>query len=129
MTTAMNLLQGAMAHAMTQALGWTLVHFLWQGVLVALVLWCVLALMARRSAGPRYAAACIALLAMVALPAVTFARLAEQAYRMAQAGGPVADCGSMVFHVGTGGPGPTLWAVMTARLDLSIPWLMLAWCA
>ncbi len=57
------------------AIGWTLLHFLWQGALIALVLACVLALLRGRSPQPRYLAACTALLLMVMLPIVTFVRI------------------------------------------------------
>lgn len=54
---------------------WTLLHFLWQGALVALILACILSLLSRRSAQPRYLAACCALVLIVALPLVTFTRI------------------------------------------------------
>ena len=49
---------------LAQAIGWTLVHSLWEGALVALVL--AAALWALRSSRARYAAACLAMLAMLA---------------------------------------------------------------
>ncbi len=59
-----------------EALGWTLFHFLWEGVLVALVL--AAALWVSRSARVRYAAACLALVAMLAGFGFTFGRLLAQ---------------------------------------------------
>src|SRR5688500_17218903 len=53
-------------------LGWTLAHSLWEGAAVALLLGLVLALLKRRSPQARYLAACGAMLAMAALPVVTF---------------------------------------------------------
>ncbi|WP_338770280.1 M56 family metallopeptidase [Massilia sp. METH4] len=55
------------------ALGWTLVHFLWQGALVGVLT--AVALAALRGARPqlRYAVACAGLLACVLWPAVTLA--------------------------------------------------------
>lgn len=49
--------------------GWTLIHFLWQGTLIAIVAGCALRLL--RSASLRYALACGALAAMMAAPVVT----------------------------------------------------------
>ncbi|HNY39735.1 MAG TPA: M56 family metallopeptidase, partial [Bryobacteraceae bacterium] len=46
------------------ALGWALVHFLWQGAVIALVLAVALGAMRRSSAQARYVAACLALLTM-----------------------------------------------------------------
>src|SRR5689334_17994060 len=53
---------------MNQALGWTLLHFVWQGAAVALLLAAVLP--AVRTARVRYGAACFAMLAMAAAFAV-----------------------------------------------------------
>ncbi len=54
------------------ALGWTLVHSLWQGALVAGLLACVLPLVPRRRAARRYALAVGALLLIPAMAVVTF---------------------------------------------------------
>ncbi|MCL2646150.1 MAG: SLBB domain-containing protein [Phycisphaerales bacterium] len=52
-----------------QRIGWSLLHFLWQGVAVAAVLG--VALQVLRSARLRYAAACAAMVALLAMPAIT----------------------------------------------------------
>ena len=49
----------------TEALGWALVHFLWQGTAVALLLGLCLRLLRQRSAQVRYALAGLALLLML----------------------------------------------------------------
>jgi TonB family protein len=54
-----------------QALSAALLHFVWQGILVAFLLSLVLFLLRRRSPEARYLASCAALVLMVALPAVT----------------------------------------------------------
>jgi GWxTD domain-containing protein len=56
-----------------RALGWTLFHFLWEGIVVAAVL--ALVLLAVRPARARYGAACLALAAMLGVFAFTFARV------------------------------------------------------
>lgn len=48
------------------ALGWALIHFLWQGAVVALVLALALGAMRRATPQMRYAAACLALITMAA---------------------------------------------------------------
>ena len=55
------------------ALGTTLIHSLWEGAAVALGL--AVALCFLRSAQARYGAACVAMICLVALPAITFTRL------------------------------------------------------
>ncbi|MCP3919079.1 MAG: M56 family metallopeptidase [bacterium] len=59
------------------AAGWTLVHFLWQGILIAGLLELVLAMLRRHSASTRYVVRCGALLAMVLAPIVTFFVVAQ----------------------------------------------------
>jgi len=56
--------------------GWTLVHFVWQGALVAAITAAVLRLMRPMAPQARYALACAALAAMVAAPVVTASLLA-----------------------------------------------------
>ena len=79
MTHMENLLSGPVAHVV----GWCLVHFVWQGLLVACALACVLALMRRRSANARYVVAYSALLLMAALPIATTLALAHSAHGIA----------------------------------------------
>ena len=54
------------------ALGWTLLHFVWQGTIVAILLAIVLGLLRGRSPQLRYGAACCALALMLILPLVTW---------------------------------------------------------
>jgi GWxTD domain-containing protein len=58
---------------LAQAIGWTLFHSLWEGAVVALAL--AVALSAIRSSRARYAAACLAMLVMLAGFGFTLARL------------------------------------------------------
>jgi beta-lactamase regulating signal transducer with metallopeptidase domain len=60
---SMQLLTGPLA----QAIGWALLHLLWQATIVAGVLAAVLSLIPRRSANARYAAACAALTIVFAM--------------------------------------------------------------
>jgi uncharacterized protein (TIGR03435 family) len=57
--------------AWTDVIGWTLVHFVWEGTLIALICAGVLRAMRRASARARYAAACAGLLAALTAPPVT----------------------------------------------------------
>jgi TonB family protein len=57
-----------------ERLGWTLVHFLWQGALISLLFAMLRSITTR--AQSRYVLACIALLAMLAAPLLTFGILA-----------------------------------------------------
>ena len=59
-----------------QAVGWTLVHSLWQGVLVALLLSVSLFTLRKADATLRYVLSCTALMLMVSLPLITYGTLA-----------------------------------------------------
>lgn len=54
-----------------EVMGWTLLHFIWQGTAVGALLWATLASLGRHRAVPRYALSCLALLVMAALPIAT----------------------------------------------------------
>lgn len=80
--------------------GWALLHFVWQGVLVAAVTATALALMRSRPAAARHAVALAALLVLLALPAATAGwLLSEDAPPRARA-----DVGRATGGGTTGGP-------------------------
>src|SRR5688500_12683257 len=60
-----------------QAIGWALLHFVWQGALVAILAAIALALLHRSDADVRYVVGAIALAVMATLPVVT----AVQSYK------------------------------------------------
>src|SRR5437763_11135833 len=64
----MSALDTLLAHRLFQTLGWALVHFIWQGALVALTYAGAELLLRRASAQARYAAGCAGLLLMLACP-------------------------------------------------------------
>lgn len=74
----------ALIETLCQRLGWTLIHFVWQGLGVALALAGVLRILTRVSAHLRYALSCVSLLSMVALPLATFCAVkpTPKAYRL-----------------------------------------------
>jgi beta-lactamase regulating signal transducer with metallopeptidase domain len=70
--------------AITQAISEALLHFVWQGAAVALLVWFTLAILGRRPARLRYAVSCAGLSVMSALPFIT----AFWVYRARGAAGP-----------------------------------------
>ncbi|HET7436155.1 MAG TPA: M56 family metallopeptidase [Thermoanaerobaculia bacterium] len=70
---AMQWLTGPLAHA----IGWALLHLLWQGVIVAAILGAALALLSKRSANVRYAVSCAALALLLVLGVITAYRAYE----------------------------------------------------
>ena len=67
----MNGIEMILAGPLGKAIGWALVHLLWQGVLVAAILAATLALLQRQTANARYLASCGALILLVALGIAT----------------------------------------------------------
>lgn len=67
------------AHDALRVVGWALVHFVWQGALVAMLFACFSALMRNATANVHYAGACVALALMLALPVATAAVAASSA--------------------------------------------------
>jgi hypothetical protein len=109
-----------------EALGWTLLHFLWQGAAAALLLVAANGSFAR-SPRTRYLAASATLAAMMAMPVATFALFALRPAAVATAEGP------------TGGAAATLVAAalpsdggrpidLPARVAPALPWLVGGWC-
>jgi beta-lactamase regulating signal transducer with metallopeptidase domain/N-acetylglutamate synthase-like GNAT family acetyltransferase len=74
---------------LAEAIGWALLHLLWQGLLVAAILAATLALLSKQSANARYLASCGALALLVVLGAAT-------AYRSYESGGLGVGSGSGV---------------------------------
>ncbi|WP_139925933.1 M56 family metallopeptidase [Hymenobacter sp. DG01] len=70
----MNWLEHLLPPALIRALGWTLVHSLWQGAVVALALAGLLLLLRKHSAEVRYRTAGLGLAVLLLLAAVTFGR-------------------------------------------------------
>lgn len=62
-------------HPLTEVVGWTLVHFLWQGLLIAVVAAILLVCLRRASSATRYLFACGGLALMALAPLVTAAWL------------------------------------------------------
>lgn len=74
----MTVLTDVVTPAVVQTLGWTLLHFLWQGAAGALVLAVLLWLTRRSSPSMRYSVSCAELALMMVLPFLTYAMLWPQ---------------------------------------------------
>ena len=105
---------------LAQAIGWTLVHSLWEGALVALAL--AAALWAVRSSRARYAAACLALIAMLAGFGFTFTR---EMPRQRSRAVTVVNARGALLPAGFEGPNSL---VRRSAADF-LPWLAPFWMA
>ncbi len=129
-------LDGALA-VLARPVVTTLLHFLWQGSLVALGLAVALGLLRRRSAAARYACACTALALMIALPVVTFLNLPDDTTGAVRAAAPPAVLAGSAPQdaIATETPAPAEAGGGRAglrwnqrwKLEAAAPWIFLAW--
>lgn len=139
----MNAAQILLLHPWVSRLGWTLVHFLWQGLAIVVLYEAARRAMLRASSPhSRYLLACAALAAMAAAPLVTWAMLQpsgvslQVAHRIASAPRPLsspasapASVPSTSFAGTAAGAGPSqflLWVVMLWLSGAVVFWIRLA---
>ncbi|MFC0352131.1 TonB family protein [Undibacterium danionis] len=110
-----NLLQ-----TLIQALGWSLVHFVWQGFVIAIVLAMMLLVTRKAKAQWRYAIACAALLSCAALPAWKFVQALERGTNI-----------EVVFQTTAQVSSPTLEAHPLIQvgniIQTNLHWIVLCW--
>lgn len=114
MNTVLTLLRAPWA----VALGWSLLHFLWQGLALGLLAWVSLTLLRGAQARTRYGVACVLLLLMVAAPVGTFLHLLPRSQASASVHLVVEGAGPF----GAAAPVP-----LGLRLEGLIPWLLAGW--
>src|SRR6185369_6553780 len=145
----MNAIETLLDQPIFQALGWTLIHFIWQGALIALLYLSVSVLLRRWAANVRYAAACGAMLLMLIAPAVTMlsidyssdrAPATELALELPQSDQvlaataplPIDDLAPASQPEIEAGPAPQQTSIRQwagERLPRTIPWLLALWFA
>ena len=129
----MNSMELMLGNELAQVAGWTLLHFVWQGALIALLPFIVQALSTRQSARLRYGTACLALLMMAVTPAITFSLLKRPG---APAGGPVLNLERLSANLSSGrwnsatsleSFSPSWLQSIDAGVSPWLPWLTVAW--
>jgi beta-lactamase regulating signal transducer with metallopeptidase domain len=119
-------MQALLGSPLAQAIGWALVHLVWQGAVVAGILAAVLALLQRRSAHVRYLVSCAAMLVLLGLATAT-------AYRAYDGGGsadaaPAAASMTVAADV-VDANGAAAPATLLARTRAWLPQIVLFWLA
>ena len=109
------------AATLVASLGWTLLHFLWQGVVLACATGILLVLMRNARPERRYAVACTCLLLCLVWPA------ADLATMLASGRGP--DAGRLPFERAAAGLGSMSGAGWLASLQSQLGWIVAAWAA
>ena len=115
MNAMANLLSGALA----RTAAWTLLHFVWEGLLIGLLAWGALALMQRRSPEARYAVGLAFLAAMALTPLITFFLLLPGT----QAPPPP------VIEAAAAAGSPSWMLRLKMLLDPNLPEVLAVWCA
>jgi len=87
--------------AFTQAFSTALIHFIWQGGIVAALLWIALFVLRRESANSRYLASCIALAIMAVLPIATMYLTYEASVTLPKVSASTADAKPVTAAIGS----------------------------
>jgi len=102
-----------------------LLHFLWQGALVGVLAWMLLSALHAARPQARYAVACLALLACVLLPLLTFARLSLGDTPVANT---AAALGETAIVAGTS-ENASMLSTLSSSANPVMPWIVALWAA
>ncbi|PXX47187.1 M56 family metallopeptidase [Undibacterium pigrum] len=103
------------------ALGWALLHFVWQGLLIAFLLAVLLSFVASAHARTRYAAAYIALLTCISLPAKEFFLRMSEKYT----GKEISVLNEIPVQLGL--DSSSVWLNLLSWLDIHMNDIVVAW--
>ena len=140
----MNTIEMLLVQPIFQAVGWALVHFVWQGALVAILFASLRVVLRRSTANVRYALACASLLLMLALPVATILLAGHASLprpERVNATGVTArkrmagrsDQSSSLLRLTTALTAPPAaflqWWALSERFAALLPWLVSIWLA
>ncbi len=114
----MNFTGSTRISSLVDSAGMTIIHFLWQGAIVALMIAVLLALLDRRSARERYAVSLAGMAAMLAAPVITFLNLVSSG-RAGEGG----------LAGGAGLPTVTGTFSLPGFVEPLLPWIAVVWLA
>jgi len=125
-----------------EALGWTLIHFTWQGTLIALLLAGVLRMLRGASTNARYTVACAALLLMLAAASATMTLISLSTLDKTASGPPSVFAAQPALQAPSVEIGPTTapaktdiattstglrLSIRSANIAPLLPWMILLW--
>ncbi|MHC4456676.1 MAG: M56 family metallopeptidase [Planctomycetota bacterium] len=142
----MAMLEDIFAQEAVQELGWTLVHFVWQGTVVALFLAILLRVLRKSAANLRYIICCLALGVIVLLPVVTIKLISVSIPTTASVEGAAVDlpmnenrevpvmempAADKPARVGSVSAVPAIsWKEVSVELlEMALPYIVLGWLA
>ena len=105
-------------------LGWTLVHFLWQGALVGVLYGCLRFVLRDSEPQSRYWLSLTALAVLAVLPVLTFIRLMAAPVAVPAIAGVAHTIQSLEFA-----PQTSIMDALRELLRSVVPWTVPAWCA
>jgi len=109
--------------ALVSALGWTLVHFLWQGCVIAFVFWLICVFSPRHAFSLRYWAGLSGMLLCLLALLVTFSLSYAPDVQFAL--GPAAAAVNPFLVLSGSLPGA--WGLLESGLEPALPWVVLLW--
>jgi beta-lactamase regulating signal transducer with metallopeptidase domain len=113
-----------------EVLGWALIHFIWQGALVALSLAGVLRILRGASTNARYGAACVALLLMSSLPLFTMTIIGLSMPDKTASGPQQVEIEPAVVLTQTDAAlaSPLPWlSILSVKITPLLPWMIPLW--
>jgi len=116
---------GIFSHPWAERLGWTLIHFLWQGLAIAALYVPSRLLLRGSKPGIRYIVGCVALLAMLAAPFVTWIALRPAAAGLPDASRPQVATAAVPTPVPL--PASVRSVIATTPAPRFLPWIVLVW--
>ena len=120
----MNTLDALLSTPLAYHLGWTLVHFLWQGILVGAVYACLRVMLRDGSPQQRYWLSLGALAVLALLPVATFLHLLGTTIVIPSVVGVAQSAPSLMDA-----PSASPLATLRELLHPVVPWTVPAWCA
>lgn len=120
----MNTLDALLSTPLAYHLGWTLVHFLWQGIFVGAAYACLRVMLGDASPQQRYWLSLGTLAVLALLPVATFIHLLGTPIAIPSIVGVAQSSPSLIAA-----PSPSPLAALRELLHPIVPWTVPAWCA
>ena len=116
-----------LSSSIAEALGWTLVHSLWQGLIITGIVALLLRIIPLRASGYRYSVALAGLLILVATIGITFTQVYTSEYIPSAIYTLTASSG-YTYHITDNTP-DSLLAIVRQFMDANMKWFIVCWFA
>jgi bla regulator protein blaR1 len=113
--------------AWPEALGWTLLNSIWQGLLVLLLVIAALRFIPSQFSRTRYAVSCGSLLLFVLANVATFTMLIQENNVTSSFTVAFSNSGAKLLSNLTSTSGETVWQTIRSAIDSSMNWILIGW--